>query len=387
MGGTFMEQFLGGMRAGQAQRQQKEDRERDLDLHELRIKALKQQMDDAKLEKEFKIRNLTRDDILNTPVGRGAGGVSPGMNAQQPQGQVPMAPLGPSAGQLAQPEQRLEPNIATPGYEPRTLPGVPSAGVPDQEVIPAILQQMLMQRRAQEVAMHPSVVAAGVGAQSRENIAAMRPPPQERAPTAYGDLTSGDPAKMGRAKTALEILKPPKAGGGSGGGAKKLTPNQLLLFPTLKMGATIDDAEGLEPTRPASPAVVDRNNRLNAIEGQLKAIEKEFKPEWVGGVMAGGGGTVFGRLKEASGRISTEESDFRTRTVRTLSEELNRLSGAAISPAEYTRLEKAMPNVGMAAPAFKSALKISLEIIKELKGKYADGGVGSGGGDPLELFK
>ena len=394
----FITRFLRGRRAAEQEMEETETRTRERELHKLRIETLKNNLNQAKLkqkadefEDRYKQYGATRQMLLDTPVGQGERSSREAVAAP-----VPLQPttgtLGVEQFQPQQGDQRQVPDMLRNLISKRVMlgSGMEEFGIQPRETTAFDEQQAQQQRGASAAAMQPFTIGPG---QTRvaggRPIASVAPlpqpqPAQPRTTTTNEGVMQFNP-KTGRYDIRVGSRPAPETGGGDNG-SKRLTAQELLLFPTLKAGATWKDAEGLKPGRPMSATQKNTLDRLGAIDNQLAAMEKGFKAEWVGGVLSGGGGTLFGKGKEITGRITPAEQEFRTRTVRTLSEELNRLSGAAISPAEMDRLKNAMPSLQMPAPQFLAAMKISREIIKDLRSKYGTEEAGSGG-DPLGLFR
>lgn len=195
----FATSFINAFHTGRQLKLQQQQHANEQELHDLRVKAFKHQLDQAKLDQEEHLHNLSLKALMEQGVGEGAKGPSPGggvaqfqpppdqQNAtptglaqalqaqfnpqsvglegpaappamqasvqQALQRAVPLQQLAPSAGQLAQSQQQIAPNAATEGYAPTVIPGMPSAGIPDRTTTAAAERSNAFRQLAQKLAI------------------------------------------------------------------------------------------------------------------------------------------------------------------------------------------------------------------------------------------
>jgi hypothetical protein len=85
--------------------------------------------------------------------------------------------------------------------------------------------------------------------------------------------------------------------------------------------------------------------------GQLRHIKNTFNPAFVGPLHGRGAGIL-----ENIGMLGTTESDFRAQVSTLRNQVLNMRSGAAISPAEFDRIEKELPDTNNSTSTFQARL-------------------------------
>jgi hypothetical protein len=87
----------------------------------------------------------------------------------------------------------------------------------------------------------------------------------------------------------------------------------------------------------------------------LKGIRADYDRKYVGGILAGAGGTVGG-IREATGAISEREARFRNNLQTVFNLYGQSVSGKVLTANEMARLEKQIPNAGMSRTQFEVAL-------------------------------
>ena len=112
--------------------------------------------------------------------------------------------------------------------------------------------------------------------------------------------------------------------------------------------------------------VKDTISKLDTSLEVMHNIENTAKDEWIGGLMTGGQ-ELKGRLRTMTGKASPEEAQFRTLVTQTLNEEINRISGAAVSSQEFIRLKAGLPNLSMSPVEFRAAVKNTINRLESLK--------------------
>jgi len=121
------------------------------------------------------------------------------------------------------------------------------------------------------------------------------------------------------------------------------------------------------------PTIEKTLSQLDTSEAILTNIQNLFEknPSMVGGLAATGlsdtlkgKGALGGAARSMTGTLSASEATFRNLVQQDLNEEINRLSGSAVSAQEFERMKKGLPNVGMSAPDFRAAVQNSINRIK-----------------------
>ena len=392
MGSPIVAAFERGRQA----RLQMEARAEEQEERKLRIEALRARMAQEKVELKWRARQNAIQDAQNTPIGQGAGGISPdggsGIgNFQPPAGQQlevpdhvrqmimsranpPAAPEmlnqqqgllqalqrpvqlgqgGPVAqsaqphGQLNLPEQRIAPNSATQGYGPITIPGVEEEGIEGRTDTAANIQNMIMQRKMQDA----KIAAMGRPDQSITPFEAW----QKRNPNKpisewFKESTANTPRAAPRTiltsqgvmqwnpeTKAYDIKagdRPPSLASGGDDGSKRLTVEELKNFPELSMGATRADARGMRPKAGAAkPSSGVEKRAMNFfIRAENSSRDLEALESYI--VNQGLGGQTWNAL--SPNMAQSEEAQKLRQAQRAFTEaRLRKDSGAAIPPEEF----------------------------------------------------
>lgn len=135
----------------------------------------------------------------------------------------------------------------------------------------------------------------------------------------------------------------------------------------------------------------DRNalSAGNVIKQTLDEIDSLYKPNYVGGVLAGGGSLVS-QMQEATGTIDPSRADFRNKLQSIFNAFGELRSGKVLTANELERLEKEIPNENMSPVAFKQAMKnfrLTLDRIMEERLKVLRGSTKNSGAKPQSNFE
>ena len=206
----------------------------------------------------------------------------------------------------------------------------------------------------------------------------MGPVPAEKKDLSISEVELAQAAAKGDkdAAAALKFLENHRAGIARASRAPEKTEDPVLsasdaILLGVPYGTTRSQAAALGrvPQRPIPESAKQVIAKADAVDKQLAALEAAHNknPNMVGDIWSGGKGTIRGRFKEKTNLISGDEALFRNRVMQTLNREVNNLSGAAVSVQEMERLKNSLPSLGMGAAAFSAALKVSREIIRDIK--------------------